>query len=104
MPIFNLRALSVILVNLRTLSVTRVHPRAFLSNLSLLKYFLRAREEFFLPRVSRSDQKATVVSVVVDWPGLIRGSTKKMIIVLCKCQRVELDKSKTLYKKVLNKY
>lgn len=101
MPIFNLRALSVILVNLRTLSVTRVHPRAFLSNLSLLKYFLRAREEFFLPRVSRSDQKATVV---VDWPGLKRGSTKKMIIVLCKCQRVELDKSKTLYKKVLNKY
>lgn len=80
--IFNLRALSVILVNLRALSVTCVHPRAFLSNLSLIKYFLRAmksvspvfvltRREFKKkPRVSRSDQKATVVSVVVDWPGL----------------------------------
>lgn len=72
MTIFNLRALSVILV----------HPRAFLSNLSLLKYFLGAKKSFspvFVqtrrelkkkPRVSRSDQKATVVSVVVDWPGL----------------------------------
>ena len=72
----------MILVNLRALSVTRVHPRAFLSNLSLIKYFLRAMKSFspvFVltrrefkkkPRVSRSDQKASVVSVVVDWPGL----------------------------------
>lgn len=82
MTIFNLRALLVILVNLRALSVTRVHPRAFLSNLSFLKYFLRAMKSFspvFVltrrelekkPCVSRSDQKATVISVVVDWPGL----------------------------------
>ena len=77
----NLRALSVALVNLRALSGTHVHPRIFLSNLNLFQFFQPVTKSFLpfcphslrvekIPSCISRDQKATVVSVVVVWPGL----------------------------------
>ena len=79
----NLRALSVALVNLHALSVTQVHSRAFLYiEFELAQIFLVGHEEFSPvlahtrqelkknPSCNSRVRKATVVSVVVVWPGL----------------------------------
>ena len=82
----NFRTLSLTLVNLRTLSVTHVNSRAFISNFSLLNYFLRAMKSFlsFCPELQKiKNCRATLVrgrrlvflSSSFD-PGLKRGSTK----------------------------